>query len=98
MCVFFSIEIEQLISKPPKDSIKCFYVLFNYFNFLDHFVQILNKIDKAANQLCPFLAAGVVVSTLYWSAASYGAITVMQVFKIIAIKIIFIVFKIQFFR
>jgi len=25
------------------------------------------------------MAAGVVVSTIYWSAASYGAITVMQV-------------------
>jgi len=39
----------------------------------------LNKLDKTTNQLCPFLAAGVVISTLYWSAASYGAITVMQV-------------------
>lgn len=48
-------------------------------HFLDYFVQVLNKLDKTANQLCPFLAAGVVVSTLYWSAASYGAITVMQV-------------------
>lgn len=53
--------------------------MFLLFTLLDYFVQILNKIDKAANQLCPFLAAGVVVSTLYWSAASYGAITVMQV-------------------
>lgn len=48
--------------------------------FLDIFVQILNKLDKTANQLCPFVAAGVVVSTIYWSAASYGAITVMQVY------------------
>lgn len=48
--------------------------------FLDFFVQVLNKLDKIANQLCPFVAAGVVVSTIYWSAASYGAITVMQVY------------------
>jgi len=48
-------------------------------NEVNYFVQVLNKLDKTANQLCPFLAAGVVVSTLYWSAASYGAITVMQV-------------------
>lgn len=41
---------------------------------------MLNKLDKVANTICPFLAAGVVVSTLYWSAASYGAITVMQVY------------------
>ncbi|XP_050532548.1 E3 ubiquitin-protein ligase MARCHF5-like isoform X3 [Daktulosphaira vitifoliae] len=49
------------------------------FKDVNYFVQLLNKIDKTSNQLCPFLAAGVVVSTLYWSAASYGAITVMQV-------------------
>jgi E3 ubiquitin-protein ligase MARCH5 len=49
--------------------------------FLDFFVQVLNKLDKTANQLCPFVAAGVVVSTIYWSAASYGAITVMQVIR-----------------
>jgi len=49
------------------------------YNFTDYFVRVLNKLDKTANQLCPFLAAGVVVSTLYWSAASYGAITMMQV-------------------
>ncbi|VVC28105.1 Zinc finger, RING-CH-type,Zinc finger, RING/FYVE/PHD-type [Cinara cedri] len=46
---------------------------------VNYFVQVLNKMDKTANQFCPFLAAGVVVSTLYWSAASYGAVTVMQV-------------------
>lgn len=60
------------------------YLLFYnmiYYNlhFSDCFVQLLNKLDKAANQFCPFLAAGVVVTTLYWSAASYGAVTVMQV-------------------
>jgi len=50
-----------------------------FYNFTDYLVRFLNKLDKTANQLCPFLAAGVVVSTLYWSAASYGAITMMQV-------------------
>ncbi|NP_001157399.1 membrane-associated ring finger (C3HC4) 5-like [Acyrthosiphon pisum] len=49
------------------------------YDEVNYFVRILNKLDKTANQLCPFLAAGVVVSTLYWSAASYGAITMMQV-------------------
>ncbi|XP_025406760.1 E3 ubiquitin-protein ligase MARCH5-like [Sipha flava] len=53
-----------------------YIILYNEVNF---FVQVLNKLDKTANQLCPFVAAGVVVSTIYWSAASYGAITVMQV-------------------
>lgn len=58
-----------------------FYNIIYYnLHFSDYFVQVLNKLDKAANQFCPFLAAGVVVTTLYWSAASYGAITVMQVY------------------
>lgn len=52
-------------------------LFFHYI--IDYFVRVLNKLDKATNQLCPFLAAGFVVSTLYWTAASYGAITVMQV-------------------
>lgn len=49
------------------------------YNEVNYFVRVLNKLDKTANHFCPFLAAGVVVSTIYWSAASYGAITVMQV-------------------
>jgi len=49
--------------------------------FTDFLVRMLNKLDQTANQLCPFLTAGVVVSTLYWSAASYGAITMMQVYS-----------------
>lgn len=56
-----------------------FVIFYKILLFLDLFVQILNKLDKTANQVCPFLAAGVVVSTIYWTAASYGAITVMQV-------------------
>lgn len=49
--------------------------------FTDWLVRILNKLDNTANQLCPFLAAGFVISTLYWSAASYGAVTMMQVYS-----------------
>lgn len=59
------------------------YTLKNYtISFSDYIVRALNKIDKLVNQFCPFLAAGVVVSTIYWSAASYGAVTVMQVYTI----------------
>ncbi|XP_050428425.1 E3 ubiquitin-protein ligase MARCHF5-like [Adelges cooleyi] len=53
-----------------------YIIIYNEVNYI---VKLLNKLDKFSNQLCPFLTAGVVISTLYWSAASYGAITIMQV-------------------
>lgn len=34
--------------------------------------------DKVVNKVCPVMAGGVVLGSLYWSAVTYGAITVMQ--------------------
>lgn len=34
--------------------------------------------DKIINKICPVVAGGVVLGSLYWSAVTYGAITVMQ--------------------
>ena len=34
--------------------------------------------DKIINKLCPVVAGGVALGSLYWSAVTYGAITVMQ--------------------
>ncbi|XP_063433980.1 E3 ubiquitin-protein ligase MARCHF5-like [Mytilus trossulus] len=42
-------------------------------------VYILEKCDKIANMICPFLAGSVIVGSLWWTAVTYGAITVMQV-------------------
>ncbi|CAG9764529.1 unnamed protein product [Ceutorhynchus assimilis] len=42
-------------------------------------VHILDATDKFINQSCPFIAAGIVVTGLYWCSVTYGAITVMQV-------------------
>ena len=36
-------------------------------------------IDGTIFRVCPFIAAGIVVSSIYWSAVTYGAVTVMQV-------------------
>ncbi|VDI42594.1 E3 ubiquitin-protein ligase MARCH5, partial [Mytilus galloprovincialis] len=41
-------------------------------------VYILEKCDKIANMICPFLAGSVIVGSLWWTAVTYGAITVMQ--------------------
>ena len=36
-------------------------------------------LDQLIHKVCPIAAAGVVVGSLYWSAVTYGAVTVMQV-------------------
>lgn len=42
-------------------------------------LQLIETLDRAVNKVCPFAAAGIVVGSLYWSAVTYGAVTVMQV-------------------
>ncbi|XP_033106463.1 E3 ubiquitin-protein ligase MARCH5-like [Anneissia japonica] len=43
------------------------------------FVSFLDIVDKLIYKVCPFAAAGVVVGSVYWSAVTYGAVTIMQV-------------------
>ena len=40
---------------------------------------IIDYSDKIINKICPIGAASVVIGSLYWSAVTYGAVTVMQV-------------------
>lgn len=40
---------------------------------------VLDTIDGAIFRVCPFIAAGIVVGSIYWTAVTYGAVTVMQV-------------------
>ena len=57
--------------------------------FLEHFwwflfltgsiVYILDVLDRLIYKVCPFAAGGIVVGSVYWSAVTYGAVTVMQV-------------------
>lgn len=42
-------------------------------------VLLLDSVDSFVYKTCPFMAAGVVVGAMYWTAVTYGAITVMQV-------------------
>ncbi|XP_063236676.1 E3 ubiquitin-protein ligase MARCHF5 isoform X2 [Bacillus rossius redtenbacheri] len=42
-------------------------------------VAVLDAIDNMMFRVCPFVAAGFVVGSLYWTAVTFGAITVMQV-------------------
>lgn len=42
-------------------------------------VYFLQQVDRALSRISPFAAVGVLMGTAYWSAVTYGAVTVMQV-------------------
>lgn len=35
--------------------------------------------DKIIYKTCPFVAGGMFIGSVYWTAVTYGAVTVMQV-------------------
>lgn len=64
----------------------CFYVcvyisiLKPYFSFIiGPVVYVLDLADRLISKACPFAAAGIMVGSIYWTAVTYGAVTVMQV-------------------
>ncbi|XP_053689939.1 E3 ubiquitin-protein ligase MARCHF5-like [Sabethes cyaneus] len=40
--------------------------------------HVLEGIDAVIKQISPFLTAGVIVGSIYWTAVTYGAVTVLQ--------------------
>jgi len=42
-------------------------------------LKLLDILDKLVGRLCPVVAGGVCVGSLYWTCVTYGAVTVMQV-------------------
>jgi len=42
-------------------------------------LRLLDALDKLIGRLCPVVAGGVCVGSLYWTCVTYGAVTVMQV-------------------
>lgn len=60
----------------------CIYVsiLKPYFSFIiGPVVYVLDLADRLISKACPFAAAGIMVGSIYWTAVTYGAVTVMQV-------------------
>uniref|UniRef100_A0A8C8RIQ3 E3 ubiquitin-protein ligase MARCHF5 n=1 Tax=Pelusios castaneus TaxID=367368 RepID=A0A8C8RIQ3_9SAUR len=49
------------------------------FPRLGPLVYFLHQVDRVLSRVSPFAMAGIVVGTVYWSAVTYGAVTVMQV-------------------
>ena len=46
---------------------------------LGPFLTIVEYLENLFNRICPLLTAGMLVGSLYWSAVTYGAVTVFQV-------------------
>ncbi|CAK9805850.1 E3 ubiquitin-protein ligase MARCHF5 [Anthophora plagiata] len=40
---------------------------------------VLDTIDGVIFRICPYIAASIVAASIYWTAVTYGAVTVMQV-------------------
>lgn len=66
----------------------CFYLCVSiyisllkpYFSFIiGPVVYVLDLADRLISKACPFAAAGIMVGSIYWTAVTYGAVTVMQV-------------------
>lgn len=50
------------------------------FPHMGPLVICMDLMDSVVYKVCPFLAAGLLACSIYWSAMSYGALTVLQVF------------------
>ena len=52
-------------------------------NFLKYLsgpvVYMMDLVDRIIYKVCPFVAGGVFIGSVYWTAVTYGAVTVMQV-------------------
>lgn len=42
-------------------------------------VYVMDIIDRVIYKMCPFVAGGIFIGTVYWTMVTYGAVTVMQV-------------------
>jgi len=58
---------------------QCGTEYFIKFPSAGSFVRILDALDKLVGRLCPVVAGGVCVGSLYWTCVTYGAVTLMQV-------------------
>lgn len=46
--------------------------------FSGKLILVLDVADRIIYRVCPFVAAGVVIGSIYWTAVTYGALTIMQ--------------------
>lgn len=49
------------------------------FPKLGPLLKLMEICDRIINRVCPFVAGGIFLGSMYWTAVTYGAVTVMQV-------------------
>lgn len=59
-------------------NLSCVETLLSFF-ITGPVVYVLDLADRLISKACPFAAAGIMVGSIYWTAVTYGAVTVMQV-------------------
>lgn len=57
--------------------LSCVEILLSFI--IGPVVYVLDLADRLISKACPFAAAGIMVGSIYWTAVTYGAVTVMQV-------------------
>ena len=71
---------EYIIVYPKQGEISQEGKSFRTIRFsLGPLVYTLDLIERILNRFCPFLAGGILVGSVYWTAVTYGAVTIMQV-------------------
>lgn len=60
--------------------IASYYYFYSFrSDFTGPLVYVMDMVDKIIFKVCPFVAGGIFVGSVYWTAVTYGAVTVMQV-------------------
>ena len=54
-------------------------MLLCFILFAGPVVYVMEVVDRIIYKVCPFVAGGVFIGSVYWTAVTYGAVTVMQV-------------------
>lgn len=53
--------------------------LYGNMVFIGIGIKALDIVEKYIHKLCPYVAAGLLMGSVYWTSVTYGAVTVMQV-------------------
>ena len=54
--------------------------IITLYTFLGPIIYLMEKADRFIYKTCPFVAGGIFIGSVYWTAVTYGAVTVMQVY------------------
>ena len=57
----------------------CIKISYVSISLLGPLVYFMDLADRITFKVCPFVAGGIFLGSMYWTAVTYGAVTVMQV-------------------